>query len=280
MQKIGCHLSVAKGLVETLKVAKEINANTFQFFSRNPRGSSLKKYTSEQVEEFKKLRKKYNIGPILAHAPYTMNLASTKEATYEFAKNTLKQDLRRMDDIGIEYLNIHPGSHVGEGLDLGIEKISIAINEAIEKDQEIMLLLEAMSGKGTEVGYRFEQLQQIIDKIDIKEKIGICIDTCHIFAAGYDIVNNLDGVLNEFDKIIGIQKLKAIHLNDSMMPFASKKDRHAKIGEGKIGFDAIINIITHPMLNDLPFYLETPLDTAGRKEEIEDIRKSLKKNNK
>lgn len=275
MAIIGCHLSVAKGLVKTGQIAQEIGANTFQIFSRNPRGSGIKKYLEKEIQDFKEIRKEYQLGPILAHAPYTMNLAAKNESTYEFSKTVLREDMQRMQEVGIEYINIHPGSHVGEGIEKGIERIVTGINEAIQEEQSIMLLLETMSGKGTEVGFRFEQLQNIIEQVKQKEKVGICMDLCHVFAAGYDIVNHLDEVLEEFDSIIGMDKLKAIHLNDSKMPFASKKDRHSTIGDGEIGWESMIRIMNRPLLKNLPFYLETPLETEGHKKEIQAIRKKL-----
>lgn len=272
---IGPHISIAKGFTNAAKTAVNIGANTFQFFSRNPRGGNAKEYDEKDIQKFQKIRQEEQIGPLLAHAPYTMNLGGNKEDVYEFAKRVIKEDIQRMDSLGVEYLCFHPGSHVGGGIEAGIDRIVQGLNEAITGNENITILLETMSGKGTEIGYNFEQLKQIIDKVHHKEKIGICLDTCHIFSAGYDIVNNLEGVLEEFDSILGIERLKAIHLNDSMMPFGSKKDRHSVIGEGEIGLDAIINFMSHPKIAHLPFFLETPLEDEGHKREIEMIKNIL-----
>ncbi|MGL5713646.1 MAG: deoxyribonuclease IV [Paraclostridium sp.] len=269
---IGPHISIAKGFAKAAQTAVDIGANTFQFFSRNPRGGSSKEFNPKDIEKFQKIREENNFGPLLAHAPYTMNLAGVKEDVYEFARMVIKEDIQRMDSIGVEYMCFHPGSHVGGGVDFGIERITNALNEALTGKENITILLETMSGKGTEVGTNFEQIKSIIDKVNNKENIGVCLDTCHIFSAGYDIVNNLEEVLDEFDSVIGLDKLKTIHLNDSMMPFGSKKDRHACIGEGEIGVDAIIKFITNPRLKHLPFFLETPLEDEGHKKEIEMIK--------
>lgn len=269
---IGPHISIAKGYTKAASTAVEIGANTFQFFSRNPRGGNAKAFDEKDIKKFQEIRKENNFGPLLAHAPYTMNLAATKDDVYEFGRMVIKEDIQRMDSLGIEYICFHPGSHVGSGVDAGIEKIVTALNEAITGNEKVMVLLETMSGKGSEIGFEFEQIKKIIDGVNYSEKIGVCLDTCHIFSAGYDIVNNLDEVLDDFDKIIGIDKLKAIHLNDSMMGFAQKKDRHAVIGEGEIGLDAIINFITHPKIKGLPFFLETPLEDSGHKREIKMLR--------
>ena len=204
-----------------------------------------------------------------------MNLGGSKDDVYEFGRKVIKEDIERMDSLGIEYMCFHPGSHVGGGMDFGIQRIVDALNETLTGKENITILLETMSGKGTEIGFTFEQIKQIIDGVTHNEKLGVCLDTCHIFSAGYDIVNNLDGVLQEFDQIIGLDRLKAIHLNDSMMPFGSKKDRHAVIGEGEIGLNAIINFMSHPKLNKLPFFLETPLEDEGHKKEIDMIKEIL-----
>lgn len=272
---IGPHISIAKGFTNAAKTAVNIGANTFQFFSRNPRGGNAKEYDKNDIEKFKEIREENQIGPLLAHAPYTMNLGGNKDEVYEFAKRVIKEDIQRMDSLGVEYLCFHPGSHVGGGIEFGIDRIVQGLNEAITGNENITILLETMSGKGTEIGYKFEQLKQIIDKVDYKEKIGVCLDTCHIFSAGYDIVNNLEQVLEQFDEIIGLDKLKAIHLNDSMMPFGAKKDRHAVIGEGEIGLEAIIRFMSHPKISHLPFFLETPLEDEGHKKEIEMLRDIL-----
>ena len=265
---IGPHISIAKGFSKAAQSAVDIGANTFQFFSRNPRGGNAKAFDERDIMKFQEIRKDNKFGPLLAHAPYTMNLAGVKEEVYEFGRKVIKEDIQRMDSLGIEFLCFHPGSHVGSGVEVGIDKIASALNEAITGNENITVLLETMSGKGSEIGFTFEQIREIIDKVEHDEKIGVCLDTCHIFSAGYDIVNDLDSVIDKFDKIIGLERLKAVHLNDSMMPFKSKKDRHACIGEGEIGLDAIIRFITHPKLKHLPFYLETPLEEEGHKREI------------
>lgn len=272
---IGTHMSVAKGLEEAAKNTVWMNANTMQIFSRNPRGSTYKNYSEKEVDAFLTIRKEHEFGPILAHAPYTMNLASAKPEVYEFACTVIREDIQRMDELSIENIVFHPGSHTGIGVEAGIENIINGLNQAITGEENIMVLLETMSGKGTEIGSTFEELKAIRDGVTHKEKIGICLDTCHVFAAGYDIVNHLDEVLEKFDDILGLELLRAIHLNDSMMPFASKKDRHATIGDGEIGFDALLHVLTHEKLRHLPFYLETPLDDAGHKEEIAKIRKNI-----
>lgn len=275
MLVIGPHISIAKGFKKAAQTAVEIGANTFQFFSRNPRGGNAKKFDEKDIAAFQEIRKEYNFGKLLAHAPYTMNLGGSKNEVYDFAKEVIKEDIQRMDSLGIEYMCFHPGSHVGGGIEFGIQRIVDALNEALTGKENITLLLETMSGKGTEIGFDFNQLKEIIDKVEYNEKVGVCLDTCHVFSAGYDIVNDLDGVLEEFDKIVGLDRLKAIHLNDSMMPFGDKKDRHEVIGEGKIGLEAIINFMTHPKISHLPFFLETPLEDEGHKREIDMIKEIL-----
>lgn len=275
MYTIGTHMSIAGGIAKTAENVVKMNANTMQIFSRNPRGSSYKTYAQEEVEKFQQIRKSHAFGPVLAHAPYTMNLASATEKTYEFACTVIREDIRRMDELKIENLVFHPGSHTGIGEEAGIANIIRGLDQAIAGTENIKVLLETMSGKGTEIGYRFEQLNQIRDGVQHPERIGICLDTCHVFAAGYDIVHDLDGVLDEFDRILGLELLRTIHLNDSLMPFGSRKDRHAVIGEGEIGLEALLNVLRHPKLKDLPFYLETPLDDAGHKEEIARLKEYL-----
>ena len=272
---IGAHMSIAKGIEQAAKDVVKMNANTMQIFSRNPRGSSYKTYSEKEIAGFQKIRKDYAFGPILAHAPYTLNLASNKEETYEFACMVIREDLARMDELGIELLVFHPGSHTGIGTEAGIQNIIRGLNQAIKKEQNILVLLETMSGKGTEVGVTFEELKAIRDGVTYPEKIGICLDTCHVFSAGYDIIKDLDGVLDEFDRVIGLEHLKAIHLNDSMTPFGAHKDRHECIGAGLIGEEAIMNVIRHPRLQGIPIFLETPLDDNGHKEEIERIKKLM-----
>ena len=275
MQTIGTHMSIAKGLDKAAENAAGMGADTMQIFSRNPRGSSYKDYTKEEISRFQKIREENGMKTVLAHAPYTMNLASAKEEVYEFANTVIREDVARMDALGIENIVFHPGSHTGIGEEAGITNIIRGLDQAITGTENIKVLLETMSGKGTEIGYRFEQLKQIRDGVQHPERIGICLDTCHVFAAGYDIVHDLDGVLDEFDRILGLELLRTIHLNDSLMPFGSRKDRHAVIGEGEIGLEALLNVLRHPKLKDLPFYLETPLDDAGHKEEIARLKEYL-----
>ena len=269
---IGTHMSVAKGIAAAAENTVKMQADTMQIFSRNPRGSGYRDYEEKEIERFQEIRRTGGLGPILAHTPYTMNLASDKDKVYEFACMVLREDVARMDRLGIENLVFHPGSHTGIGVEKGIANIIRGLDQAITGEEKITVLLETMSGKGTEIGERFEELRAIRDGAAHPERIGICLDTCHVFAAGYDIVHDLDGVLQEFDEILGLELLKAVHLNDSMMPFGSRKDRHAVTGEGEIGMEALMQIVAHPRLRHLPFYLETPLDDAGHKAEIARIR--------
>lgn len=275
MLNIGCHLSISKGYENMGKETLEIEANTFQFFTRNPRGGKIKELNVEDINNLLELMKKNNFSKILAHAPYTMNLCSDKEDIREFAKNMMKEDLERMEYFPGNMYNFHPGSHVGQGVEEGIEYIVKALNEVLTKNQSTTVLLETMAGKGTEIGRSFEEIKTIIDKVSLKEKLGVCLDTCHINDAGYD-VSDIDKVLNEFDKIIGLKYLKAIHLNDSMNELGSHKDRHQKIGEGTIGITNFEKIINHPVLKDLPFYLETPNDLTGYAKEISLLRNLYK----
>lgn len=270
MLNIGCHLSASKGFLNMAKEAVFINANTFQFFSRNPRGSRAKELDINDIENYNKFAKEHNFVKILAHAPYILNPCSSNSSNRELALEIMKDDLIRLEYIPNQMYNFHPGSHTGQGLDVGIKQIADMLNELLTKEQTTTVLLETMAGKGTEVGSRFEELRNIIDKVVLKEKMGVCLDTCHIFDAGYDIVNNLEGVLDEFDKVIGLEYLKAVHLNDSKNPFKSHKDRHECIGEGNIGLEAITKIVTNPRLSNLSFYLETPNESLeGYKKEIE-----------
>ena len=268
-------MSVAKGLDKTAENVVKMNANTMQIFSRNPRGSSFKVYEEAEVRGFQALRKKHQFGPILAHAPYTLNLASATEKTYEFACMVIKEDIARMNALEIEYLVFHPGSHTGIGVDAGISNIINGLNQAITGEENLTVLLETMSGKGSEIGVTFEELKRIRDGMIHPERVGICLDTCHVFSAGYDIVNKLDEVIEEFDSVLGLEHLKAIHLNDSMMPFGSRKDRHATIGNGEIGEETLIRFLTHPRLKGIPVYLETPLEDEGHKEEIRRIKEKV-----
>ena len=276
MIKIGCHLSVSKGFAKMAEEALSINADTLQFFSRNPRGSKAKDIDEKDVEKFLKICKEHNFGKIIAHAPYTLNPCSKDEKVREFALQTMADDLKRLEILGGVFYNFHPGSHVGQGSDEGIRLITETINKAAKKEYSTTILLETMAGKGTEIGRNFEELKKIIDGIEEGIKIGVCMDTCHVFDGGYDIVNNLDGVLAEFDKIIGLEYLKALHLNDSMNPMGSHKDRHQKIGEGYIGIKTFENIVNNKFLKELPMCLETPNDIDGYRKEI-DILRSLEK---
>ncbi len=269
MLNIGCHLSSSKGFLAMGKTASEIGANTFQFFTRNPRGSKAKDIDSEDAKALVSYMEANGFGKILAHAPYTLNPAGADQKVRDFAEMVMKDDLIRMEHVPGSYYNFHPGSHVGQGLDEGVKLISDLLNRLLSEEQTTIVLLETMAGKGTEVGRTFEELQMIIDRVEKKDKVGVCLDTCHVYDAGYDIVNDLEGVLGEFDRIIGLDKLKAIHINDSKNPFSSHKDRHEKIGEGSIGLPAFSRIINHPSLRDLPFYLETPNELDGYAKEIE-----------
>lgn len=274
MLNIGCHLSAAKGYLNMGETAKSIGANTFAFFTRNPRGGSAKAIDKDDIKAFLEFIDEHNFAKLVAHAPYTLNACSAKQETREFALNIMKDDLERMEYTPNQYYNFHPGSHVGQGVQKGIELIVRQLNEVLTKDMTTTVLLETMAGKGSEVGSSFEELKAIIDGVDLKEKLGVCLDTCHVYDGGYDIVGNLDGVLDEFDRVIGLNKLKAIHLNDSKNPFASHKDRHEIIGSGSIGFDAITNIINHPKLKGLPIILETPNELDGYAHEIKILREA------
>ena len=272
MFRIGCHLSSAKGYVSMAEQAKVIGANTFQFFTRNPRGGSAKNINPEDVSAFLILAENQDITPILAHAPYTLNACSADPNVRDFAFRTMQDDLLRMEYTPGNFYNFHPGSHVKQGVDTGISFISQMLNEILRPEQSTTVLLETMAGKGSEIGGTFEELRQILDLIQYSECVGVCLDTCHIWDGGYDIVNHLDEVLMHFDQIIGLGRLKAIHLNDSQNPLGSHKDRHARLGEGYIGMEAFKRIINHPSLRNLPFYLETPNDLDGYAREIQMMR--------
>lgn len=273
--KIGCHLSSSKGFCNMAKVMESIGANTFQYFSRNPRDSKQKSLDLKDIEKFLEIKKNLGIGKILTHAPYTLNPCSDKESVREFAKMVLDEDIDRLEILGDGLYNFHPGSHVGQGEEVGIEIISETLNRIMEKCQNTTVLLECMSGKGTEIGRSFEEIRMIIERVSNNDKLGVCLDTCHVHDGGYDIVNNVDGVIKAFDEIIGIKRLHAIHLNDSKNIIGSHKDRHEKIGEGHIGLDTFKKIINHKDLRNLPFYLETPNELDGYKREIE-LLKSLR----
>ena len=274
MLNIGCHLSSSKGYKAMGEEALKIGANTFQFFTRNPRGSKAKEIDPKDVEALLEIAKENKFTTILAHAAYTLNACSADESTREFAWEVMEDDLVRMEYLPNSFYNFHPGSHVKQGVEVGINYITEMLNAILKPEQTTTVLLETMAGKGSEVGRNFEELKQIIDGVKLSDKLGVCLDTCHVYDAGYDIVNNLDGVLEEFDRIIGLSRLRAIHLNDSKNPFESHKDRHEKIGQGFIGIDAITRIINHPKLRHLPFFLETPNEIPGYAEEIKLLRKA------
>ena len=276
---IGCHLSCAKGYLPMVKEAEKIGATAFQFFTRNPRGGNAKALDDADLEAFLRKKEELGIGPLVAHAPYTLNGCSADESVRDFAWRTMREDLERLGKIrtvaernGLPpaeiYYNFHPGSHVKQGTEVGIRLISEMLNGILTPDHTTTVLLETMAGKGSEVGGTFEELREIIDRVELSDKIGVCLDTCHVWDGGYDIVNDLDGVLNEFDRVVSLERLKAIHLNDSLNLRGAKKDRHAKIGEGQIGLDAMIRVINHPALKDLPFCLETPNELDGYAKEI------------
>ena len=271
MLKIGSHISSAKGYEAMGKQALKLGANTFAFFTRNPRGGSAKAIVPEDVERFRILWQERGYGKIVAHAPYTLNACSDKVDTRRFAGEAFRDDLKRMEYTPGNDYNFHPGSHVGQGAEEGIRLISEMLNASLYPDMTTTVLLETMAGKGSEVGRSFEELREILDRTELSEKMGVCLDTCHVWDAGYDIVGNLDGVLTEFDKSIGLGRLKAIHLNDSLNDRGSHKDRHARIGEGYIGWEAFTRIINHPVLKNLPFILETPNDDAGWAKEIAEL---------
>ncbi len=276
MFQIGSHLSACKGFLHMGKEAVALGGNTFQFFTRNPRGGAAKAIDEKDVESFKAFAKENGIHVILAHAPYTLNACSADESTREFAKNTFADDLKRMEYVPGNLYNFHPGSHVKQGVEIGIDYITQMLNEVLKPEQTTKVLLETMAGKGSEIGRSFEELRAIIDRVELNDHLGVCLDTCHVYDAGYDIVNDLDGVLKQFDEIIGIDRLYAIHINDSKNPFESHKDRHEKIGEGSIGTEAFERIINHPMLADKPFFLETPNELDGYAKEIA-LLKSLRR---
>ncbi len=279
MLKIGCHLSSSKGYAAMGREARRIGADTFQFFTRNPRGGSAKQLDPEDVAEFLAFAREQGIEKILAHAPYTLNACSADPHVREFARNTMADDLERLEYTPGNYYNFHPGSHVKQGAEKGIEYISGMLNTVLKPGQHTTVLLETMSGKGSEVGRSFEELRAILDRVELSDQMGVCLDTCHVWDAGYDIAGNLDGILEEFDRIIGLGRLKAIHLNDSMNPLGAAKDRHAKIGEGRIGLRALSGVVCHPALRELPFYLETPNDLDGYAREIALMKEEWKNGN-
>lgn len=276
MLNIGCHLSASKGYLNMAKTAASIDANTFAFFTRNPRGGAAKDIDENDVKAFLEFTAQNKFATLVAHAPYTLNACSDKTETREFALNTMRDDLMRMEYTPNQYYNFHPGSHMKQGADAGIEMVAKQLNDILTEDMTTTVLLETMAGKGSEVGRSFEELKQIIDAVKLNDKLGVCFDTCHVYDAGYNIVDDLDGVLNEFDRIIGIDRLKAIHMNDSKNPFESHKDRHEKIGEGSIGFNTMVSIINHPKLQNIPIILETPNELDGYAKEIKMLRDAYK----
>ena len=268
MLYLGCHLSSSKGYATMGKTALSIGANTFQFFTRNPRGGAAKSADPADAATLVQMQRDGRLGPLVAHAPYTLNPCSKDERTREFAREVFADDLLRMEYTPGNCYNFHPGSHVKQGVETGIAFIAEMLNSILKPEQTTTVLLETMSGKGSEVGSRFEELREIIDRIELSDHLGVCLDTCHIWDGGYDIVNHLDEVLTEFDRVIGLSRLRAIHLNDSLNPLGAHKDRHARIGEGYIGAEALIRVVQHPALKHLPFYLETPNDPDGYAAEI------------
>ena len=273
MLYIGNHTSSSKGYLAMGKQMLANGGNTFAFFTRNPRGGKAKEINPQDVQAFLQLEQENHFGKLVAHAPYVMNCCAAKENLREFARETMADDLKRLELTPGNYYNFHPGSHVGQGAKTGIAKIAEILNEVLTKEQSTTVLLETLSGTGSEVGRNFQELRQIIDQVELKEKLGVCLDTCHVWDGGYDIVNDLDGVFAEFDQIIGLDRLKAIHLNDSMNGLGSHKDRHARIGEGEIGLEALVRVINHPATKGIPFILETPNDDEGWAREIALLRK-------
>ena len=274
---IGNHTSSSKGYAAMARQIIKNGGNTFAFFTRNPRGGKAKAIDETDIQNFLVLAQENHFGKIVAHAPYTLNACAAKEELRTFARETFADDLRRMEYTPGNYYNFHPGSHVGQGSEIGIQKIAEILNDVLTEEQTTTVLLETMSGKGTEVGRNFEELRKILNLVENKSKMGICLDTCHIWDGGYDIVHDLNGVLNDFDHIIGLERLKAIHLNDSLNDCGSHKDRHARIGEGKIGMEALVRIIKHPALREIPFILETPNDDSGWTEEIHVLKEAFYK---
>lgn len=269
---IGNHLSASKGFYAMGKMALKLGGDTFAFFTRNPRGGKAKDLDEEDIRKLQALMEEHHFGKLVAHAPYTLNLCSAKEDVRTFARETIADDLRRMEYLPGNYYNFHPGSHVGQGADQGIAMIAEVLNETLRPEQKTTVLLETMAGKGSEVGRTFEELRQILDRVDCADKVGVCLDTCHVWDGGYDIVGDLDGVLRQFDEIIGLDRLLAVHLNDSKNDCGAAKDRHEKLGQGHIGPDALRAVVTHPLLQDRPFILETPNDDAGYAAEIAQVR--------
>lgn len=277
MLYIGNHTTSSKGYTAMAKQIIANGGNTFAFFTRNPRGGRAKAINEKDIQQFLALAKEHHFGKIVAHAPYTMNACAARKELRDFARETFRDDLRRMEYTPGNYYNFHPGSHVGQGAETGIRKIAEILNDVLTDDQSTTVLLETMSGKGSEVGRNFQEIRSILDLVDKKEKMGVCLDTCHVWDGGYDIVHNLDSVIDEFDQIIGLSRLKAVHLNDSLNDLGSHKDRHARIGEGRIGLEALVNVVRHPALKGIPFILETPNDDEGWTKEIFLLRDAYEK---
>ena len=277
MLYIGNHTTSSKGYTAMAKQMIANGGNTFAFFTRNPRGGRAKAINEKDIQQFLALAKEHHFGKIVAHAPYTMNACAAREELRDFARETFRDDLRRMEYTPGNYYNFHPGSHVGQGVETGIRKIAEILNDVLTDDQSTTVLLETMSGKGSEVGRDFQEIRSILDLVEHKEKMGVCLDTCHVWDGGYDIVHDLDGVIDEFDRIIGLSRLKAVHLNDSLNDLGSHKDRHARIGEGRIGLEALVNVVRHPALKGIPFILETPNDDEGWTKEIFLLRDAYEK---
>ena len=280
MINIGCHLTVSKGYKYMGKRILELEGSTFQYFSRNPRGGSVKALDHDDIKELEVIIDENNLGPILTHAPYTLNMAAAKDETFDFAKRIFREDLERLEELPSYLYNFHPGSPTGKGKEWGLDRIISGLNEVVFKESTTMILFEVMAGKGSEIGSNFSEIKYLLDNVDHKDKYGVCFDTCHLFESGYDIVDDLEGVLKEFDEMIGLDKVKAIHLNDSKNPIGARKDRHEKIGEGTIGLGGILNIVTHPQLKDKPFFLETPNEEDGYKREILMIKELIKNEDK
>lgn len=278
MVYIGAHISISEGYEKAVKQAADIECNTMQFFSRNPRGSSAKALNFNDIKRAENLRKELNFGPLVAHAPYVINLASHKENVWHFAKVVMEEDLERLSTAGVSYMVVHPGNHVGKGIEYGIQRTADCLNEVLTEETDVMVLLEGMAGVGTEVGYTFEQLKEIIEKVDYEEKVGVCLDTCHLYCAGYDIRDNLNDVFEEFDEIIGFDRLKAFHFNDSKNPLGSRKDRHENIGDGELGVKTFENILNYPKIKDISLILETPGNVDMYEKEIKVLRSLIKEN--
>ena len=275
MFNIGCHMSVSKGYKHMGSRILELGGNTFQYFSRNPRGGSVKAIDKADAEALSELMIANRFAPILTHAPYTLNMAAAKEDTYDFAKRVFREDLERLEELPSKLYNFHPGSHTGMGIDWGLERIIKGLNEVVFKESTSTILFEVMAGKGSEIGSNFEEIKILLDNVNYRDKFGVCLDTCHLYESGYDIVNDLEGVLEEIDNSFGLNKVKAIHLNDSKNPLGARKDRHEKIGEGTLGLGTILNIVSNPKLKEIPFFLETPNEEEGYAREIKMIKEML-----